>query len=223
MFRAWRKGELQGDEGDVRSNNVSRYVSWDFLKSTSDRFMKGSNYQPKFLGSVLKSLMETLGAEEGRKIWQESGKTLSDFGVTDQAAFVNGNQLADLFPLQRIEKSVIAMLEADKSDQEIIEEVESMIETVDREVSRCVVKCCLGKICQELGGREALKQVTSDNLIEPNEKACFSKRQELLRRWLGKDCDQSYALFELQDCVRGLEYPPGEGGGRGMTGGTMTM
>ena len=46
-------------------------------------------------------------------------------------------------------------------------------------------------------------------LIVPEEKAALAKRKALMKKWLDKECDQAFALFEVQKCAQDMGYPKG--------------
>ena len=72
-----------------------------------------------------------------------------------------------------------------------------------------LVRCVLQKAVAELGGAEKLQKHEGEALIVPEEKAALEKRKALMKKWLDKECDQAFALFEVQKCAQEMDYPKG--------------
>jgi len=82
--------------------------------------------------------------------------------------------------------------------------------SIDRDMSRSVMRHVLAKTAAQLGGAEELCKSDGEQLIEGREKDMLSKRIKLLKKWLVKECDQAYALFAVQKLSQELGHPNGE-------------
>ena len=188
----------------------SGVLTWESLGKMVEDFWKETGFHEKFLGLLFKTLLESQGVESSKKCWLEGGLTLAGLGIADEKKFIEEGDLHRMFPLPKAEAKISAMLAEAASEEEIIAWVEAEFAgAVDRDLSRCIVRCVLRQTCAELGGAEALQKVNSEKLIEPGEKVLLQKRQSLMKKWLEKECDQSYALFEVQQCAQDMQFPPG--------------
>jgi len=187
-------------------------ITWEFVAKMNSDYWKesGSGFHVKFLAQLLKTVLEKEGAEGAKKSWQEGGQSLGAFGVQEEAAFIEESALHTLFPLPKAEPKLKAMLAEAATDDAIVAWMEAEFGgSVDRDLSRCILRCVLANYCQELGGPEELAKVESGKLIEAKEKELLLKRQTLMKKWLDKECDQSYALFEVQQAAQDMNFPPG--------------
>lgn len=187
-----------------------KYLSWDFAKSMSEKYIENKD---KFLGQLLSTLFSELGAEHAPKAWREAGVAIGDFGIKDEAAFIKEYSLGKLFPSEEIGKLMSQLIESSASNDDIIAEIEkaaAVLEcNVDRDMSRMLVRYVLKKTVAELGGAEALQALDTDVLIVQKEKELLEGRKTLLKNWLEKESDQAFALFEVQKCAQDMEYPKG--------------
>ena len=76
-------------------------------------------------------------------------------------------------------------------------------------MSRMIVGCIIRKVVDDLGGGEELIKSDGEKLIEPKEKEALKKHQDLLKKWLEKECDQALALFEVQKVALEINWPKG--------------
>ena len=187
-----------------------KYFTWNFIKKMTDKYIED---KPKFAGTLLNALFQELGPADAPKAWRESGISLVDLGVKDESAFCKENKLNRLFPSEQIGELMEELLEKGASDADMIAQIEKTAGelecTVDRDMARVLMRCVLKRIVAELGGAEQLHKSDGESLTEPHEKLAFEKRTKLLKQWLGKECDQAYALFEVQKCAQQLDYPKG--------------
>ena len=186
------------------------YISWEFIRSMTNKHITGD--KPKFVGTLLNTLFAELGAD-ATKTWRQAGISIAQFGIQDESAFVKEHNLGKLFPSEEIGKVVAQCLETGADDAEIIAQVikaagELECE-VDRDMSRMLVRCVLRKTVAGLGGAEELQKSEGEKLIEPKEKEELEKHKMLLKKWLYKECDQAFALFEVQKCAQDMNYPKG--------------
>jgi hypothetical protein len=111
------------------------------------------------------------------------------------------------FPLVKL---IPELLAGNASDEDIIAEIEKTTELlVDRDVGRIVLRSVLQNSVSELGGAEKLHKYEGNALIVPEEKVALAKRKALMKKWLDKECDQAFALFEVQKYAQDMGYPKG--------------
>ena len=186
-----------------------KYLSWAWVQGCVDKYSD----KEKFFGTLLATLLSELGAKDAYLAWRkagEAGVSIAGFGIKDESALIEQYKLDSLFPLVKL---IPELLAGDMSDEEIIAEMEKTTRdlelTVDREISRMLVRCVLQKAVAELGGAEKLQKHEGEALIVAEEKAALQKRKALLKKWLDKECDQAFALFEVQKCAQEMGYPKG--------------
>jgi len=191
------------------------FYSWQFLQSLSDKYWKETGYSEKFLGHALQQAQEKWGLKDAREQWAASKLSLFDFGVKDECKFIEMNSLDKLMPLPQVRKKVAAMVEAGASDEEMSAWIDQTLgrEDVDRDVWRCIAGLIVRHACQEAGGKEVLGAVDpgTELRMDPSFaklKEQLSKRQVFLKRYLEAECDQAYALFEVQVVAHELGNPP---------------
>jgi hypothetical protein len=194
----------------------AEFYEWKHFFKAAENWWKETKFAPKILGLVLSWFLDTKGLAETKKVWGESRMTLGHFGVEKIEDFVASNSnLEILFPIPKVEKQVLRMLEEGKSDEDIKAWLTESVGDVDRDVSQCLMRCVVQNMVRELEGAQRLEGMTSgttsQNLIDPEEKASLSKHKDLLRTYLAdKGCDQAYALFGLQKYSQDLGHPRGE-------------
>lgn len=186
------------------------YWDWEYIRSGADKYVTDKS---KFMGTLLNALIDELGVDNAPKAWRESGVSIAQFGVADEAKFVQEHNLGKLFPTEEIGKLVQKLIDDNASEDDMIAAIEKAAGelecTVDRDMSRTLVKCVLQKVVTELGGAEELQKSDGEKLIEPKEKAALEQRKKLLKKWLDKECDQAFVLFEVQKCAQDMSYPKG--------------
>lgn len=187
-----------------------KYLTWDFIRSMADKFITDKG---RFVGVLLNALFTELGAADAPRLWREAGFTIADFGIDDQAAFVKEHDLGKLFPSDEIGKLVAQLVEAGSADEDVISQVEAKATelqcSVDRDVGGLVLRHVLKQAVVELGGADELHKSDGEKLIEAREKDLLAKREKLLKKWLVKESDQAYALFEVQKLSQDLGHPNG--------------
>ena len=190
-----------------------KYLTWDWIQSMAEKHVVDKE---RFVGTLLSTLLAELGAKDAAPAWRgagENGVSIKGFGVEDESALIEKYALDQLFPLSVVGRLIPGLLAGDMPDDEIIAEIEKSAGelelTVDREISRMLVGHILQKAVAELGGAETLLKYEGEDLIVPQEKAALKKREKLLKKWLEKECDQAFALFEVQKCAQDLGYPKG--------------
>ncbi len=195
---------------------VDKYLSWSYLKGACERYMMPSKYAPKFLSLVLQCLRDKLGPAEARKVWSQSSTSVEAFGVENLDRFVQDSGLGDMFPIPRCEKEVLAMLRAGRSNEDVIQAVPALVgQEIDHDVRRCLLRCVLTHMCEELGGPDKLAGRPDEPaskaraLEDPRERELLQKRAGLLKKWLTKRSEQALALFEVQKFAQLHSYPQG--------------
>jgi len=187
-----------------------KYLTWGFATSRTEKWIENKE---RFLGQLLTTLFSELGAEVAPKEWREAGVTIGEFGVKDEAAFVKEYKLGKLFPTDEIGKIMLQLIESSASNADIIADVERAASelqcTVDREMSRLLVRYVLQNTVAQLGGADVLQKSETDALIVKEEKDLLEARKPLLKKWLDKESDQAFALFEVQKCAQDMNYPKG--------------
>jgi hypothetical protein len=121
--------------------------------------------------------------------------------------------LEKLFPSAEMSKLVQQLLDSGTSDEDTISQIEKKAGElgclIDRDMSRMIVGCIIRKVVDDLGGAEELIKSDGEKLIEPKEKEALKKHQDLLKKWLEKECDQALALFEVQKVALEINWPKG--------------
>ena len=186
-----------------------KYLSWAWVQEMVDKYSD----KEKFFGTLLATLLSELGAKDAHLAWRKAGEdgvSIAGFGIKDECALIEQYKLDSLFPLVKL---IPELLAGDASDDDIIANIEKTTGDlelkVDREISRMLVRCVLQKAVAELGGAEKLQKHEGEALIVPEEKAALAKRKALMKKWLDKECDQAFALFEVQKCAQEMGYPKG--------------
>jgi len=186
-----------------------KYLSWAWVQEMVDKYSD----KEKFFGTLLATLLSELGAKDAHLAWRKAGEdgvSIAGFGIKDECALIEQYKLDSLFPLVKL---IPELLAGDASDDDIIANIVKTTGdlelSVDREISRMLVRCVLQKAVAELGGAEKLQQHEGEKLIMPEEKAALEKRKALMKKWLDKECDQAFALFEVQKCAQEMGYPKG--------------
>lgn len=144
-------------------------ITWEFVAKMNSDYWKesGSGFHVKFLAQLLKTVLEKEGAEGAKKSWQEGGQSLGAFGVQEEAAFIEESALHTLFPLPKAEPKLKAMLAEAATDDAIVAWMEAEFGgSVDRDLSRCILRCVLANYCQELGGPEELAKVSTGSRVQ---------------------------------------------------------
>ena len=186
-----------------------KYLSWAWVQEMVDKYSD----KERFFGTLLATLLSELGTKDAYLAWRKAGEegvSIAGFGIKDESALIEQYKLDNLFPLVKL---IPELLAGDASDEDIIAEIEKTTGDlelkVDREISRMLVRCVLQKAVAELGGAEKLQKHEGEALIVPEEKAALAKRKALMKKWLDKECDQAFALFEVQKCAQEMDYPKG--------------
>ena len=187
-----------------------KYLTWEFIRTTADKYITDKD---RFVGVLLNALFTELGAG-APSAWRDAGVTFADLGIKDEVAFVKEHDLGKLFPGEELGKLIAGLIADGASDADVIEKVEATAKelecAVDRDVSRLVLRLVLEKTVADLGGADELQKSDGEKLIEDREKEALSKRAMLLKKWLDKESDQAYALFEVQKLSQEMGYPNGE-------------
>jgi hypothetical protein len=200
----------------VAASLAAGYLSWAYVRNAAKRFMLETGYAPRFLSLLLQCLRERVGVAEARRSWGQSGGQLEAFGVESPGRFVEENSLADLFPIPQCEREVLEMLRAGCSDEDVIKAVPALAGgEVDHEVRRCLLRCVLTHLCEELGGPERLAgrpdeaPTKARGIEDARERELVQRRAGLLKQWLAKRSEQAVALFELQKFAQQHGNPQG--------------
>jgi len=187
-----------------------KYLDWEYVVKGTKEHVEDKD---KFVATLLHTFVTEHGDEDALKAWKESGVSLLQLGISDEAAFVQQHNLEKLFPSAEMSKLVQQLLDSGTSGEETISQIEKKAGElgclIDRDMSRMIVGCIIRKVVDDLGGAEELIKSDGEKLIEPKEKEALKKHQDLLKKWLEKECDQALALFEVQKVALEINWPKG--------------
>jgi Leucine-rich repeat (LRR) protein len=158
--------------------------------------------------SRLTALPESMGRLTGlHQLTLRGCPSLTTLPVVKDMRSSGVKVLDNPFPLVKL---IPELLAGNASDEDIIAEIKKTTElSVDRDVGRIVLRSVLQNSVSELGGAEKLHKYEGNALIVPEEKVALAKRKALMKKWLDKECDQAFALFEVQKYAQDMGYPKG--------------